>query len=102
MLLFMHYFNTVHALFMRPTATLFKKNILKIGPTVLFTHLKIILLQCFQFSVSTTMSLIQTDPRLLPRIDDGTHALCFGITLFNDLISILFAEKQTSDSMDIC
>ena len=25
---------------------------LKIGPTVLFTHLKIILLQCFQFSVS--------------------------------------------------
>ena len=24
---------------------------LKIGPTVLFTHLKIILLQCFQFSV---------------------------------------------------
>ena len=26
---------------------------LKISPTVLFTHLKIILLQCFQFSVST-------------------------------------------------
>ena len=27
------------------------KKILKMGPTVLFTHLKIILLQCFQFSV---------------------------------------------------
>ena len=39
---------------------------------------------------------------LLPRIDDGTHALCFGITLFDDLISILFAEMQASDSMDIC
>ena len=25
---------------------------LKMGPTVLFTHLKIILLQCFQFSIS--------------------------------------------------
>ena len=32
------------------------------GPTILFTHLKIILLQCFQFSVSTTISPIQTKP----------------------------------------
>ena len=38
---------TVHALFM--------------GSTTLFTHLKIILLQCFQFSVSATISSIQTD-----------------------------------------
>ena len=36
------------ALFTGPTTTLFRKNVLKIGPTVLFTHLKIILLQCFQ------------------------------------------------------
>ena len=28
-----------------------EKKTLKLGPTVLFTHLKIILLQCFQFSV---------------------------------------------------
>ena len=35
------------------------------GPTVLFTHLKIILLQCFQFSVSATISSIQMDPRSL-------------------------------------
>ena len=36
---------------------------LKMGPTALFTHLKIILLQCFQFqfSVSIKISSIQTD-----------------------------------------
>ena len=28
-----------------------EKKTLKLGPTILFTHLKIILLQCFQFSV---------------------------------------------------
>ena len=37
------------------------KKTLKLGPTVLFTHLKIILLQCFQFS---TISDIQTNPKL--------------------------------------
>ena len=31
--------------------------------TVLFTHLKIILLQYFQFSVSATINSIQTEPR---------------------------------------
>ena len=41
---------TVHALFT--------------GPTMLFTHLKIILLQCFQFSVSAKISCIQTDLRV--------------------------------------
>ena len=37
---------------------------LKMGPTVLFTHLKIILLQCFQFSIFSfsKISYIQTDP----------------------------------------
>ena len=37
---------------------------LKMDPTTLFTHLKIILLQCFQFqfSVSATINSIQTDP----------------------------------------
>ena len=37
-----------------------EKTTLKLGPMVLFTHLKIILLQCFQFSA---MSDIQTDPK---------------------------------------
>ena len=38
--------------------------LLKIGPTVLFTHLKIISLQCFQFqfSVSAKINSIQTHP----------------------------------------
>ena len=45
--------NTVYALFT--------------GPTILFTHLKIILLQCFQFSVSATISSIQTNP-ILPKV----------------------------------
>ena len=38
---------------------------LKMGLATLFTHLKIILLQCFQFqfSVSVTISSIQTDPK---------------------------------------
>ena len=35
---------------------------LKMGLTALFMHLKIILLQCFQFSISATISSIQTDP----------------------------------------
>ena len=38
---------------------------LKMGHMTLFTHLKIILLQCFQFSVSVKISSIQTDPILL-------------------------------------
>ena len=40
---------------------------LKIDPTILFTHLKIILLQYFQFqfSVSVKISSIQTDPQLI-------------------------------------
>ena len=36
------------------------KTTLKLGPTTLFTHLKIILLQYFQFSA---ISGIQTDPK---------------------------------------
>ena len=39
---------TVHVLFTGPTTTLFRKKKLKMDPTILFTHLKIILLQCFQ------------------------------------------------------
>ena len=35
-----NYSSTVHALFIGPTVTLFKKNILKMGPIVLFTHFK--------------------------------------------------------------
>ena len=34
-----------------PQSLYSEKNILKIGPTILFTYLKIILLQCFQFLI---------------------------------------------------
>ena len=37
-------------------------HVLFMGPTILFIHLKIILLQCFQFTVSAIISSIQTDP----------------------------------------
>ena len=48
-----HYalFSGSRALFMGPSTTIFRKKTLKIGPKTLFTHLKIILLQYFQFSV---------------------------------------------------
>ena len=52
---------TVAALFMH-------LKILKMGLTVVFTHLKIILLQCFQFSVSTKISCIQTDPQFISNL----------------------------------
>ena len=54
---------TQSALFTGTTTTLFmKKKILKMGLTVLFTHLKIILLQCFLFSVFSKICCIRMDP----------------------------------------
>ena len=41
---------------------LYSEKILKMGPMALFTHLKIILLQRFQFSVFRKISCIQIDP----------------------------------------
>ena len=46
-----------------------QKKILKTGITALSTHLKIILLQCFQFSVSAKISYIQTDPKFIPLLN---------------------------------
>ena len=42
-------FTIVTTLFMGPTVTLFRKKILKMSPMALFTYLKIILLEYFQF-----------------------------------------------------
>ena len=50
------------ALFTGPITSLLRKKILKMGPTALFTHLEIILLQCLQFSVFSKISCIRTDP----------------------------------------
>ena len=60
--MFMHCSYTVHALFIGLTTTLLRKNILKMGPMALFTHLKVILLQCFQFLVFNKISCIQMNP----------------------------------------
>ena len=50
------------ALFISPTTTLFRKKILKMGYTTLLTHLKIILIQSFQFSFFSKIICIQMDP----------------------------------------
>ena len=54
----------IYALFTVPQITFFNIFLLKMGPTVLFTYLKIISLQYFQFqfSVSAKISSIQTHP----------------------------------------
>ena len=52
--------NTVYAIFTHCLCTVYASFT---GSTTLFTHLKIILLQCFQFSVSAKISSIQTDPK---------------------------------------
>ena len=56
--LFIHYSSTVHEIHNH----FIQKKILKIGLTILFTHLKIILLQYFQFSVLVKINSIQRDP----------------------------------------
>ena len=54
------FFSGICTLFIRPANTFFSKNNFKNGSTALFTHLKIILLQYFQFSV---INGIQTNPK---------------------------------------
>ena len=51
-------------LFMHCSSTVYIFKNIKMDPTVLFTHLKIILLQCFQFLVSAKISCIQLDPEI--------------------------------------
>ena len=54
----------IYALFTDPQISFFINFFIKNGSTSLFTHLKIILLQCFQFSVFSfsKISSIQTHP----------------------------------------
>ena len=48
------------------------------GHMVLFTHLKIILLQCFQFLVSAKISCIQMDPKSMTVLCDYLKYLSSG------------------------
>ena len=57
--LFMQCSHTIHALFTGPTTTLFRKKILKMGLMALFIHLKIILLQYFQFSRNLSSHMLR-------------------------------------------
>ena len=56
------------ALFMGPITTLLGKQILRTGTTALSTHLKIIFLQCFQFTVFSKISCIRMDPTYLENL----------------------------------
>ena len=70
---------TVHALFMHcpwNPQPLYSKKIFKLGPTTLFTHLKIILLQCFQFSIFSKISYIQMDPKYCTLAGTTTEIIC--------------------------
>ena len=51
----MHYIQDPQVLFSAKTT-------LKLGPTALFTHLKIILIQCFHISIFSKISYIRTNP----------------------------------------
>ena len=53
---------------MDPQVKILAKLTLKLDPTALFTHLKIIFLQCFQFS---TIDSIQTDPKSTGQKNDS-------------------------------
>ena len=57
------------------------------GPTTLFTHLKIILLQCFQFSVFSfsKISSIQTDPNNSNRPKGKTYEKLFNHSIYGFL-----------------
>ena len=79
--LFWYYSHTVHR---THSHIIQKKKIkLKMGPMVLFTHLKIILLQYFQFSISATISSIQT-------VGPPSNVIC------------IFLEIRVSEKMCTC
>ena len=70
---------------------------LKMGPTSLFTHLKIILLQCFQFSVFSfsKISSIQTHLKLVSYSKSFTH-----FHYSERFISIFFNLQVGEENLD--
>ena len=74
------------ALFTRPTTILLRKKILKMGPTALFIHLKIILLKCFQFSIFSKISCIRTDPTYFENLTVGFYCIFILLLICTDQI----------------
>ena len=89
-----HCLCSVYTLFMHcswDSQLLYSKKILKMGLIVLFTRLKIILLRCFQFSVSIKISCIQTDPsKKKPKKKFITLHPIFNLSLFLMLCFFIF------------
>ena len=85
-----------------PQISFFSKTFIKMGPTALFTHLKIILLQYFQF---LAFSSIQTDPKTTTPINIFfywmwilTNPLLNYIFLLSSILA-KFQEKKKSIAM---
>ena len=74
------------ALFTRLTTTLFRKKILKMGRTTLFTHSKIILLRYFQFLDFSKISCIRTDPIYFENLTIDYMFSIFSIHMSNFVI----------------
>ena len=72
---------------------------LKMSPTALFTHLKIILLQCFQFSVFNfnKISSIQTDPTCKQCMWPSPQSAKVEQRTTNSLAKSMFFYTETSD-----
>ena len=66
---------------------------LKMGPTTLFTHLKIILLQCFQFSVSAKISCIRLDKTYFAETKNKKHCSKIIFKCVNSVVGPIFNEK---------
>ena len=63
-----------------------KKKILKMGPTALFTHSKIILLRFFQFSAFNKISCIRMDPTYFVNLTIDYVFFIFLIHMSNSVI----------------
>ena len=63
------------------------------SPTTLFTHLKIILLQYFQFSVSAKISCIRLDKTYFAETKNKKHCSKIIFKCVNSVVGPIFNEK---------
>ena len=79
--------NSIYTVHILCACTVYVFKNIKNGSTQLFTHLKIILLQCFQFSISAKISCIQTDPSVGLDPCFQTHVCVFRLFFFQHMNS---------------